>query len=176
MNIFALSPIPSVAAKFHCDNHINKMLIESAQMLSTTWHVMAPDDVKINQAGDWCIASTGNKIYKPYQPNHPCNKWVRECRENYLWLVTLAHYLGEQFKVRFGKPHGTSRIVSHLRYPPNQLPLSGSNMITPFAQVMPEEYQKLNDPVTAYRNYYRAEKAYFATWTNIEVPYWFIQE
>lgn len=174
MNIFVLSGIPSIAAQFHCDNHVNKMLIESAQMLSTAWHIAAPDEVKINQNGDWSIAKTGLKIYKPFNPNHPCNKWVRECRENYMWLTVLAKYLAREFTRRYGKEHATQRIVEALMQPPATLP--SINWGTPHVQCMPEQYQRKQDAVAAYREYYKKEKAPFATWTNIEVPYWFIKE
>lgn len=171
MNIFALSPLPSIAAQFHCDNHVNKMLIESAQMLSTAWHVVAPDELKINQAGDWTIAHSGMKIYKPFTPNHPCNKWVRECRENYFWLMLLAKHLAKEYTKRFGKVHATQRIVEALEQPPNALPsiVCGTSHV----QCMPLIYRKLNNPIDAYREYYRIEKVTFAKWTNTEVPYWF---
>jgi hypothetical protein len=35
--------------------------------------------------------------------------------------------------------------------------------LTPFALAMPEEYQS-EDPVKAYRDYYKADKSYFAKW------------
>ena len=40
MNIFALSPVPEVAAKWHCDKHVVKMILESAQMLSTAHRIL----------------------------------------------------------------------------------------------------------------------------------------
>ena len=35
MNIFFLDETPSLSAEYLCDKHIPKMLLESAQMLST---------------------------------------------------------------------------------------------------------------------------------------------
>ena len=34
MNIFILDEDPSVAAQYHCDKHVVKMVLETAQMLS----------------------------------------------------------------------------------------------------------------------------------------------
>jgi len=34
----------------------------------------------------------------------------------------------------------------------------------PFPQCMPDQYKVEGDPVAAYRNYYKGEKAYFARW------------
>ena len=38
MNIFYLSDHPHLCAEFHCDKHISKMIVETAQMLSTAHH------------------------------------------------------------------------------------------------------------------------------------------
>ena len=35
MNIFILDQIPKKAAEYHCDKHVVKMILESAQMKST---------------------------------------------------------------------------------------------------------------------------------------------
>lgn len=37
MNIFALDKCPKISAKYHCDKHVVKMIIESAQMISTVF-------------------------------------------------------------------------------------------------------------------------------------------
>jgi len=38
-------------------------------------------------------------------------------------------------------------------------------------QCMPDEY-KCDDSVTAYRNYYMGDKAYFAKWSKRDKPKW----
>ena len=40
MNIFILHSDPEVAAKQHCDKHVCKMIVESAQMLSTAHRLL----------------------------------------------------------------------------------------------------------------------------------------
>ena len=40
MNLFVLNENPVIAAQEQCDKHINKMVIESAQMLSTTHRML----------------------------------------------------------------------------------------------------------------------------------------
>ena len=79
MNIFVLHEDPITAAKHHCDKHVVKMILESAQLLCT------------------------------------------------------AH--------------------------------------REFVQCMPDEY-KDPDPVAAYRNYYRGDKAYMAQWQYSKIPTW----
>jgi hypothetical protein len=39
MNIFALDESPMFAAQFHCDKHVVKMVLETAQILSTVHHL-----------------------------------------------------------------------------------------------------------------------------------------
>ena len=40
MNIFILHSDPEIAAKQHCDKHVCKMIVESAQMLSTAHRLL----------------------------------------------------------------------------------------------------------------------------------------
>jgi hypothetical protein len=40
MNIFVLDRLPECAAQAHADTHVVKMPIETAQLLSTAWHVL----------------------------------------------------------------------------------------------------------------------------------------
>ena len=65
MNIFYLSDHPHLCAEFHCDKHVVKMILETAQMLSTAHHELDGEN-----------AIEG--IYKATHKNHPSNVWVRE--------------------------------------------------------------------------------------------------
>ena len=53
MNIFATDENPIIAARNLCDKHINKMIVESAQMLANGFSLerLAQDDVPRNQKG-----------------------------------------------------------------------------------------------------------------------------
>ena len=78
MNIFYLNKDPEIAAQMHCDKHVVKMILESAQMLSTAHRILDGDDIA-NSKG----------LYKMTHKNHPCNIWVRKNNENYEWLWSL---------------------------------------------------------------------------------------
>ena len=81
MNIFALHPDPAIAASMHCDQHLHKMILESAQMLSTVArHYMLYLD-------------SYSPYYKLTHQNHPCNEWLRESKTNCEWLVNLCRNL-----------------------------------------------------------------------------------
>ena len=43
MNIFYLDRDPKIAAEMHCDKHVVKMILESAQMMSTAHRVLDGD-------------------------------------------------------------------------------------------------------------------------------------
>ena len=68
MNIFFLSKDPVEAARVQCDQHVVKMILETAQMLSTVAHQHK------------YLGVTG--IYKPTHANHPMTKWVNTHKNN----------------------------------------------------------------------------------------------
>ena len=155
MNIFYLDEDAAAAARYHCDKHVVKMILEYAQLLSTAHHVLDGDD-----------APEG--IYKKTHVNHPSAVWVRQSRANYLWTFTLLAYLLRQYTYRYKKEHKTSRLMSALVQWPMNIPNVG---FTQPPQCMPDEY-KCDDAVEAYRNYYVGDKAYFASWRNTKTPEW----
>lgn len=67
MNIFVLDTNPAIAASMHCDQHMGKMILESAQMLSTIVFLNQPE-----------LHSTGH-YYKPTHPKHPRTIWLIRC-------------------------------------------------------------------------------------------------
>ncbi len=73
MNIFALSECPEQSALWLDDIRKNKMILESAQMLSTAIRRLDPD--------------TTLPVYKLAYINHPCSKWARATRGNFMWLI-----------------------------------------------------------------------------------------
>jgi hypothetical protein len=152
MNIFYLAADPYVAASMHCDKHVCKMIIETAQMLSS---------VQARYGSD-------NTPYKPTHVKHPSTLWAGDSSSNYRWLVSLGKGLCNEYTRRYGKIHKTQEIIDKLSESPDGLPDVG---YTKMPQCMPEEY-KTEDSITAYRNYYIADKARFAKWKYTETPAW----
>jgi tRNA A37 N6-isopentenylltransferase MiaA len=151
MNIFVLSTDPEKAAIYHCDKHVVKMILESAQLLSTA------------------CRSTGLDIgYKATHINHPCSIWVRKSVYNFLWLKALAISLNEEWRYRFNHKINHKSLDVILRLPIPNLPLVP---MTSFAQAMPEQY-KNDNAVIAYRNYYKFEKTKILTYTKRGQPSW----
>jgi len=142
MNIFILSFNPKQAAEYHCDKHVVKMILETAQLLYTCHWVLNSEGIPEN-------------AYKKCHVNHPCGIWVRESLSNYKWLCELGKYLCEEYTFRYGKIHKTqSHLVWLIQNPPCSLKDMG---ITKIRLAMPEEYKHEN-PVEAYRTYYRENK------------------
>lgn len=153
MNIFLLDKNPTVCAKYHCDKHVVKMIVETAQMLSTA-HQLNGSPYK-------------DKVYKATHINHPCNIWVRTAKWNYLWTAALFIELLKEYTKRYKKIHKSSRLIEYfVKYCPVE-----KNGKTNFVLAMPDEY-KCSNPVMAYRNYYKGEKARFAKWNYTEEPEW----
>ena len=150
MNIFVLDQNPQLAAQYHCDEHVIKMILESAQMLSTV--LGGP--------------------YKPTHQNHPCTVWVRESINNARWLVNLAAYLNDEYRTRYhaANNHKSWNVISDLwAEKANHHDLPDVPM-TAFAQAMPEELRIPTDPVRAYRQYYRTKS--FAKWRQGSPLWW----
>ena len=154
INIFVLDREPKRSAMYHKDKHVNKMILESAQMLCTAHHVYGND-----------------APYKKTHVNHPCTKWARESIENYNWLLGLAENLIQEYDHRWGnKVHATTQVVAWLRNNKPNLPSKG---VTERPMAMDDEY-KTNSIVRAYRNYYIGEKVDEASWTNRPKPSWIV--
>ena len=150
MNIFVLSKNVKKCASYHCDQHVVKMVLESAQMLSTV-----------------CNLSGRKTEYKPAFRNHPCTKWVHRSLSNWLWLRSLARELNNEFVNRYSHTdsHKSWTVISKLEEP--KIDDVG---LTPFVQAMPKKYRIEGDAVSAYRKYYLNEKR-FAKW-KLKNPYW----
>ena len=158
MNIFYLDRDPEIAAQMMCDKHVVKMILESAQMLSTAHRVLDGDGYA-NKFG----------LYKATHKNHPSAIWARTCWKQYSWLYQHMCYLMEEYTYRYGKHHATERLIHDLWKPPCNLPVGD---FTDPPQCMPD-YCKNEDTVSAYHKYYIMEKANFATWKRRDKPEWF---
>lgn len=85
MNIFVLDQCPIKSAQMMCDKHVVKMILESAQMLSTCHRVVNGYD---NSHKD----TPYDVIYKSAHINHHCNKGVRESYKIISGsMITLLH-------------------------------------------------------------------------------------
>lgn len=110
MNIFASDQDPIIAARNLDNKRIIKMILESAQILSTAVHTYNP------------TYHEETKLYKVSHLNHPCTKWVIESSDNYLWLHDHYMELMEVYQASYGRIHASYALAEHLRYGRNFLP------------------------------------------------------
>jgi len=151
MNIFKLDESPVVSAKYACDKHVVKMILESAQMLCA-------------------VHPEGAAPYKRSFYNHPCTKWVRESARNYEWLLLHAYALCDEYTRRYGKVHKTEKVI---KWCDNNRPELPNTFPTEHPICMPD-YCKTESVVESYRKYYINEKAKFAKWKDGNIPFWFV--
>ena len=151
MNIFYLSKDPWLAAEAQPDKLLVKMILESAQMLSTAHRVLDGDEY-----------ADANSLYKKTHMNHPCAVWARETSGNYWWLYKHFLGLGREYTYRYKRTHlSIKKLEDPLYVMPDNIT---RGLMTEIAQAMPEQY-KNEDPITAYRDYVVNEKHY-AKWNN----------
>tara|TARA_B100001250_G_C19726324_1_gene756232 strand:+ start:233 stop:793 length:561 start_codon:yes stop_codon:yes gene_type:complete len=178
MNIFYLHEDPKIASTMHIDKHVVKMVIETAQLLSTAHRVLDGKEYYGKTANGRKIkrwkhpnSNLEHTLYKASHVNHPSAVWVRENGFNYRWTWLLMAELGKEFYLRYGKMHMTTeKLEQVLQEPPKSIPWNHVGTQPP--QCMPDDVKVPGDSVQAYRNYYVKYKHPFATWRT-QKPVWF---
>lgn len=184
MNCFFLSSIPHVCAAMHCDQHVNKMILESAQILSTVLHENHP------------MSYSPTLMYKPTHKNHPTVKWAAH-QQAFWYICALSQALNTERVLRqigsFRTPHKSLGVVetcarqweqmygpmflgspamTHWHPTPKQCAVWSDNHMEDWIS----DAGGSRSAETLYRIYYANTKTSFkrgpATWTNREKPDW----
>lgn len=179
MNIFFLDTDPVLAAQYHNDKHVRKMILELAQLLSTAHRVLDGEEYyELSEKGRrikrWRIVENDGReeaLYKATHVNHPSAKWVRENNSNYYWTYLLFDELSKEFEHRWDKQHATwVKLRGWLQSMPINIP---HGEWTQPPQAMDDEYKVHDDSLNAYRLYYIEGKSHLAEWTKREKPWWY---
>ena len=156
MNVFILDYDVKKCAEYHCDKHVVKMILETAQLLCGVHHVTPQVPLQVP--------------YKLSHKNHPCAIWTRESLSNYLYLCDLGLELCKEYTYRYGKRHKSQDVIEWcLDNKPN---IKDVDFTSP-PMAMGDEYKIGNNVIESYRNYYREAKKTFVNWKNREIPDWF---
>lgn len=166
MNAFYVDADPVKAAQSLCDQHVVKMVLETAQILSTL-------------ARTWPVAETvATFLYRPTHERHPVVLAAARSDAYLDWLIRHGRGLAAEYEHRFGRVHASARVIdaaaealgwkAHVvqLLKPGEVPLC-----------LPD-YLHGPDPVLAYRAYYRVKASEWAAlgrgmrWTRREVPAW----
>lgn len=176
MNLFVLSFHPKIAARYHLDKHVVKMILEACQLLYTAhWTFAYPEllDCKSaialskkqktlsvpNSLSSAPVSKTRREEpgFRPVHIHHPCAKWVRKTLGNYKWAAELALGLADEYEYRW-PTHGSHSCRAHAQWlldnPPQDIPQQAR---TRFIQAMEDRF-KQKDPIQAYRLYYIISK------------------
>lgn len=180
MNIFVLDIDPELCARYHCDRHLVKMIVEHCQILGSIAYTnrginrkkdITPEFISKHFQG--FPRKNADGFPHPYgigYKNHPCTQWARSSVKNYKWLCELTLEMCKEYTRRYGRKHLCEDICQwYYSNMPDTIPMLP---MTPFAQAMPDDC-KNPDAVVAYRNYYKKHKARFAKWAHSETPSWF---
>jgi hypothetical protein len=162
MNIFVTNEDPVLSADALDSKRINKMLLESCQMLSTA----------INECG-------GKAPYKSTHKNHPSNIWVRQTRSNFDWLFKHASRLSVNYTKETGKSHKCQQILNII-FQENMRLFVPEGPLTPFANCSANQdkgisFKHITDVTEAYKQYLNARWATDTrkpVWTNRPKPTW----
>jgi hypothetical protein len=160
VNIFFLDWDVEKNAQYHCDKHVVKMILETAQLLCGVHHVTAHDTAH----------DTAHVPYKLSHKNHPCSIWARDSMSNYLYLCEIGLALCEEYTYRYGKRHKSQEVIEWCLM--NKPQIQDVGFTTP-PKAMPDEY-KTEDVIESYRKYYLGAKKTFLTWKERKVPEWVI--
>ena len=149
MNIFYLHKDPETCSRYHVDKHVVKMILETAQLLSTT---------------HWVSGSEGP--YRQTHKNHPSAIWARSNKSNYTWLCKLGMELCKEYTHRYGKIHKTQQ---HLEWLSTNIPNIPDGEFTQPSLAMPEQYKR-KDHIESYQLYYIKDKSHLHNWKKRKQP------
>ena len=175
MNIFFLDQVPSKCAQLHCDKHVVKMILETAQLLSTAHRILDGKEVVGKSASgrnqkQWKLPDDRDGVmYKATHINHPSAVWVRKNTATYIWTWSLFKALCDEYTYRYNKVHKCASMLSAFECFPTNLPFG--NFSQPPACMGGYEHCIVEgDSVESYRRYYRAAKSNMSKWTDRPVP------
>jgi hypothetical protein len=178
MNIFVTNSNPAISAHELCDKHVrSKMQIESAIMLQNCF------TNEQLQAADCPRTKSGKprKAGKGYS-KHQCTLWVKESRENFMWLLEHALEMFNERDYRWPESnrHFTKEFIIWCKQNKDKTTHT-SNKQTPFVVAISKDskcrqikdFDKMS-VIEQYQNYIIHHKL-FATWTKRNKPAWYIK-
>lgn len=178
MNIFVLAWNVIVCASYYFDCHLNKIIIEIAQLLSSAKRILDNSTVDLANLTLSNLQDNNTKYYQVTHKSHPVAIWMRESKANFDWSISLAEELQKEWQYRNNhmKEHKCMEIIRWLRDNPPLRFETDSDVMTPFRLAIAyKECIVENDVVQSYRNYYQhPSKQEFASWKKRGIPDWYI--
>lgn len=158
MNLFILDENISKSVEYHCDKHVVKMPLETAQMISFAYyHQQKKPDVDL-----MAFSKTHDK--------HPCSIWLQSSLTNFVYGCEFGIKLVEEYRFRYNSLKH-ERALQIFKKSLVCLPEIEDFGLTPFALAMPEQF-KSDSAVQSYRDYYCSEKIDLLNYTKRNLPKW----
>ena len=181
MNMFYLDKDPQLCAEWSVNSHCVKMILESAQLLSTAHRILDgveyTDKTKTGRnVKRWRLPDDRDTtLYVATHINHPCAVWCRKSSDNYAWLWSLMNEYCEEYTHRYGKVHKIEAdgLLGRLDVMPNKIDHELGFTTPPSA--MDAKYIISEDPIKNYQNYYKNGKAHLHKWKNRRPPEWIME-
>jgi hypothetical protein len=181
MNVFYLSEDPRLCAEWSVDSHCVKMILESAQLLSTAHRILDgvqyTDKTKTGRnVQRWRLPDARDTVlYSATHVNHPCAIWCRQSARNYAWLWSLMREYCNEYTMRYGKVHKIEAegLLDELDKLPNNINQEIGFTTPPSA--MDAKYIISEDPIANYRNYYKYGKTHLHKWRKRQPPEWIME-
>ncbi len=159
VNLFFIDRDPVTCAHYHCNKHVVKLVIETAQMLSCAHQVFSPVHI--------------DGLYRKTHVNHPSTRWVREAPLQYRWAYDLFAALCTEYTHRYDRKHLSERLLPLLHNPPMQMN-NGSTYWSDPPLCMPDVHKQAGDAVACYRDYYKVGKKHLHDYKRREMPEWLL--
>lgn len=162
LNFFFLDRDPKKCARYHGDKHLNKMILEYAQIASTVFWKIAPVAT--------ATAANAAVVYKATHTKHPIVKWASSSVAHLSAVIELGLALGEErssrlvlarkLGKRWASQHSSVQVLKFLKHnlPPKEC-FEYEDMWMDPPLCMPECLRnKGADAVDCYRLYYSGHK------------------
>lgn len=160
MNIFFLHNDSEQAARWYCDRHVVKQIVELSQMLCTSyWEqgIKAP--------------------YKPTHRRHPSSLFVRASCLNYEWTLEHAKALCDEYTARYNRRHASQDVIEWCDKNSHNLTFDQYDQTEFAVAISPESkcrqvenFDKMS-VVDMYVLYYKIDKAHLHQWKRNK-PHW----
>lgn len=137
MNIFVTSDCPQACAETLDNRRVIKMILETAQILSTNIrHAYEAHNLPVTDAVD-CL-------YKSTHVNHPCTIWARTSLANHNWCIAHLDSLLAEYTYRYGKTHKTTLVALVIK-DMDMSELLPDDGLTPFANCSPFKNTEIHE-------------------------------
>lgn len=162
MNIFVTDKSYEISAQNLDDKRVVKMILESAQLLSTA--------IFLNRGIQY------ENIYKPTHKNHPCSLWAALNISNWYWLYNHMVSLCQEYSFRYSKTHSSESLLLYLKMYSEYIPQGYITNFVNCTRSKVVDFRNIKDVYLAYKKYLTIKwdnDKLKPKWTERKPPNWY---